>query len=95
MEPSIDVASIKKKAMEAERIEIVTALERTAGNISRAAVILQMSRYQLIRRIAKHNLKDTGKIRCEETEVANAVPGVPVAVEVQEVQAEREEVGNG
>ena len=51
-----DLASIRADAAYAETQAILAALRETQGNVSKAARVLKLSRYQLIRRIHKYGI---------------------------------------
>jgi transcriptional regulator with GAF, ATPase, and Fis domain len=48
---------IREEHIAKERNNILNALEASGGNVSAAARALQMSRYQLLRRLDKHGLR--------------------------------------
>lgn len=53
--PSLGV--IRERHADQERIKLVEALEQSGGNVSRAARTVGMSRYQMLRRLAKYGLR--------------------------------------
>jgi DNA-binding NtrC family response regulator len=53
--PSLGV--IRERHADQERIKLVEALEQSGGNVSRAARQVGMSRYQMLRRLAKYGLR--------------------------------------
>jgi two-component system, NtrC family, response regulator AtoC len=53
--PSLGV--IRERHADQERIKLVEALEQSGGNVSRAARQVEMSRYQMLRRLAKYGLR--------------------------------------
>lgn len=55
--PVASLATIRKDADELERDRIVEALRESGGNVSAAARALDMSRYQLLRRLKKLDLR--------------------------------------
>jgi transcriptional regulator with GAF, ATPase, and Fis domain len=50
------LTGIRQRHAEDERDRIVAALEASGGNVSEAARRLEISRHQLVRRIAKYKL---------------------------------------
>jgi DNA-binding NtrC family response regulator len=55
--PVVDLATIRQEAESDERARVVEALRDEAGNVSAAARRLNLSRYQLIRRLKKLGLR--------------------------------------
>ncbi len=55
--PPRDLQSIREAHADKERQEIVDALESSGGNVAAAARSLGLSRYQLLRRLAKYGLR--------------------------------------
>lgn len=55
--PSAGLVAIRRNAAEEERKQLVEALEATGGNVAAAARKLGLSRYQVLRRLAKHGLR--------------------------------------
>jgi len=53
--PSLGV--IRERHADQERLKLVEALEQSGGNVSRAARTVGMSRYQMLRRLAKYGLR--------------------------------------
>jgi transcriptional regulator with GAF, ATPase, and Fis domain len=53
--PSLGV--IRERHADQERLKLVEALEQSGGNVSRAARQVGMSRYQMLRRLAKYGLR--------------------------------------
>ncbi len=56
--PSVrSLAAIRERAGETERAELLQALEAHQGNVAAAARALRLSRYQVLRRLAKYGLR--------------------------------------
>ncbi|MEM9190952.1 MAG: sigma-54 dependent transcriptional regulator [Myxococcota bacterium] len=59
MRPDVppSLAAIREKHAQAEQVELLEALDRAKGNVSAAARALGISRYRLLRRLEKYNLR--------------------------------------
>ena len=55
--PTDGLGAIRRDAADEERRQLVGALEATGGNVAAAARQLGLSRYQVLRRLAKHGLR--------------------------------------